>query len=57
MKNKLPQILFSIARRIDLSISKHVKVKNSQCHWYCKPGARLADALRIIGNKIWKDVK
>lgn len=57
MKNKLPQILFSIAKRIDLSISKHVKVKNSQCHWYCKPGARLADALRIVGNKIWKDVK
>ena len=54
MRNKLASMLFAVAKYVDLAIADHARTPNSRCHWYCKPGARFADAVRNTGNKIWK---
>jgi hypothetical protein len=55
MRNKISQGISDIAVWIDIAISNHARVPQSPCKWYCKPGAKLADILRSISNKIWKD--
>ena len=54
MRNKIARLLSRLAEEIDLAISNHVRTPSSKCKWYCKPGARIADKIRFISNKIWK---
>lgn len=47
--------LSDFAAWIDISIASHAKVPGSKCRWYCKPGAKLADKLRLVSNKLWRN--
>lgn len=47
--------LSDFAAWIDISIANHARVPQSPCKWYCSPGAKLADAIRFISNKLWRD--
>lgn len=53
--NKLSIKLSDIAAWIDVSIAQHARVPSSKCRWYCRPGAKLADAIRFISNKLWRN--
>lgn len=52
---KLSIWLSDLAVTLDIAIANHARVPSSPCKWYCKPGAKVADWLRNLSNKIYKD--